>query len=133
MTKEARTKKSSLKPASDRRRTKTNRRRSYRAELHIPVTVRWSAGGAVQEETTRTEIVNAQGCLVSLKAPLDVGEQVELVDIGGHKARPGRVVWRGSTRRAARGLVGIALQAPDHKIWGQEYAKFLLWLSLEAG
>lgn len=79
-----------LKPIPDRRRTPTERRRSLRAECQVPVVVKWVVKGrGPQEEATETKIVNAHGCLVTLKAVVIEGMNVELVNLQDARGSPG--------------------------------------------
>ncbi|HKZ52748.1 MAG TPA: hypothetical protein VJ085_05655 [Candidatus Acidoferrales bacterium] len=120
-----------LKPVADRRRKPTQRRRSFRAQLLVPVTVKWRAKGNLQEEVTNTKTVNAHGCLVLLRAPVYEGLGIELVNLDSNKAGAGRVVWCGSVEPDGRTQVGIELENPDPRFWGEQYVEFLLWLALQ--
>jgi hypothetical protein len=125
--------KAPLKPVPDRRRQPTQRRRSFRAQLLVPVAVKWRAQGHVQEEITNTRTVNAHGCLVLLRAPVYEGLGIELVNLDSHKAGRGRVVWCASVELDGRTQVGIELENPDPHFWGEQYVEFLLWLAMQPG
>jgi len=125
--------KAPLKPASDRRRQPTQRRRSFRAQLLVPVAVKWRAQGNLQEEVTNTKTVNAHGCLVLLRAPVYEGLGIELVILDSRRADRGRVVWCGAVEPDGRTQVGIELENPDPRFWGEQYVEFLLWLAMQPG
>ncbi len=125
--------KAPLKRVSDRRKQPTQRRRSFRAQLLVPVAVKWRAQGNVQEEVTNTRTVNAHGCLVLLRAPVYEGLGIELVNLDSHKTSRGRVVWCGSVELDGRTQVGIELENSDPHFWGEQYVEFLLWLAMQTG
>jgi len=62
--------------------TKTNRRRSQRAILSLPITVR-SEGGppdAAFEESTQTLVVNAHGALIAIAGKVEKGQKLRLTN-----------------------------------------------------
>jgi len=119
---------SPLKPVPDRRKAPSPRRRSVRAELEVPVVVRLTAkDGSPQEEATHTKVVNAHGCLLLLKAVVVEGLSIELINPDTNEVRRGRVVFCGAVDSAGRTQVGVELEDPDPKFWGQRYVDFLLW------
>lgn len=121
-----------LKPVPDRRRTPTPRRRSTRAELQVPVMIKWVAqDGSSKEETTETKVVNARGCLLLLKGAVSEGVDVEIINRDSNEARKGRVVWSGEAIAVGRNRIGIELEDPDPRFWGNRYVDFLLWTTLE--
>lgn len=103
------------------------RRRSPRREIQIPVRVRWIADdGSRREEVTKTQVVNAHGCLLLLRAALWVGTEVELVNLSSQAVRRGKVAWGGEVSSDGRNKVGIELDEPDPHFWGPQYEDTLL-------
>jgi hypothetical protein len=108
------------------------KRRSIRAELRIPVTLRWKASdGSAVEERTETRVVNAHGCLLLLKAPVFQGQRIDVVNRNTGNAHGGRVVWCGAIEADGRTQVGVELDAPDFQFWGEQYTAFLQWAALQ--
>lgn len=112
-------------------RAVSEQRRSIRAELKVPLLVRWAGpGGAAKQETRETRVVNAHGCLLLLKAPVFEGMTLELVNRNTNAVHPGRVVCCGAIEPDGRTQVGVELDRPDDGFWGEQYVDFLRWLAL---
>lgn len=123
-----------IRPVPDRRHTPAPRRRSIRAEYQVPVVVKWVAQDrTAKEETTETKVVNAHGCLLSLKAPVTEGQTVELVNRSTKNARRSRVIFCGRVGADGRTEVAVELDHPDPRFWGERYVDFLLWMALQPG
>lgn len=119
-----------LKPVPDRRQAPTARRRSERAECEVAVVVKWAAkDGSQKDEVTKTKVVNAHGCLLTLKVSLLEGTPVELVNQQSREARTGHVAWCGSVGPDGRTQVAIELADSDPKFWGQKYTDFMVWVA----
>lgn len=117
-----------LDPVYDRRRGISQRRRTARALLRVPMVIKWIAkDGSPQEETAETKIVNAHGALFLLKANLCEDMDVELLNLETNQQRKGKVVWCGSVERDGRNNIGIEFQTVDPKFWGDRYVDYLLW------
>lgn len=114
------TERSAPKPAPDRRR-------SMRVDCRVPVVVKWVApNGSAHEEATETMVINAHGCFLSLKAAVIEGINVELVNPATNAVRNGRVIWCGEAGVGGTNNIGIELENPDPKFWGQKYDDSLL-------
>ena len=71
----------------------SNRRRSERVMLQVPVIVRTQTRqGDVLEEETRTEVVNAHGGLMKLKMELLAGQPIVLINARSKMEQSCRVV-----------------------------------------
>lgn len=115
-------------------RLEREKRRSLRAELKVPLLVRWrTTNGSDREEPAKTKIINAHGCLALMKTPLAERTEVELVNRNTGVVRRGQVVWCGAIEPDGRTQIGIELELPDLKFWGDQYAEYLMWASLAAG
>lgn len=94
-------------------------RRSARVLLVIPVEVAWTTPSGVRvQEHAETEIVNAHGALLRLKARLPRGAAVELTRARTHEKTQARVVF--TSEHGADGLfrAGVELAVPGEKFWG---------------
>lgn len=95
------------------------RRRSQRVLLVIPLEVAWtSASGVRVLEHAETEIVNAHGALMRMKAKLPRGTQVELSRPKTQEKVPARVVFIGQEGSDGLWRAGVEFPAPNEKFWG---------------
>lgn len=103
---------SALSPGSERRR-------SPRVLLVIPVEVAWKSPSGVRiQEHAETEIVNAHGALLRLKARLPKGAIVELTRPRTHDKAQGRVVFTSDSAPDGLCRAGVELSVPSGKFWG---------------
>lgn len=115
------------KSLTDRRQAPSPRRRSVRIELQIPVVVRWlTKTGSTLEEATETQVVNAHGCTVTLKAVMFEGTPVEVFNRDTNGVRKGRIVCCGAAPDG-RNQASIELAEPDPKFWGTRYEALCPW------
>jgi len=84
-----------------------DRRRSQRVQIVMPVIVRGTSGGQPFQENTSTVMVNANGCMLMLKASVLKGHQVSLVNPATTEELPCRVVFHG---RRAEGKTEVGLE-----------------------
>ena len=110
---------SSAKEKSERVPTGTEHRRSQRVLLAIPVNVAWAgrSGDRVEEEAL-TEIVNAHGALLRMKAPVAVGTEVEVTHGHTKKITKAVVVYTEEPEKGKRAGVGLELEAASQQFWG---------------
>jgi hypothetical protein len=74
----------------------SERRRSQRVFLSLPVLVRGAASGPPSfEEETRTLVVNAHGALIILANRVEVGEKLRLKNLKSGEERPCEVAYVG--------------------------------------
>lgn len=85
----------------------SERRRSQRVQIIMPVLVRGVSGGQKFEEEASTVMVNANGCMLMLKAPVVKAQQVSLVNPATTEELPCRVVFLG---RKAEGKTEVGLE-----------------------
>lgn len=104
----------------------SERRRSLRAELKIPIVIRWNTQEGTREEHTETMVINANGCLVLAKGPASEGLDVDVANEISGEVRKGKVVYCGKMEPEGRTHVGIELYSPNPKFWGSEYVDFVL-------
>ena len=97
----------------------SERRRSPRVLLVIPVEVAWKSSSGVRiQEHAETEIVNAYGALLRLKARLPNGAIVELTRPRTHDKTQGRVVFTSDSAPDGLFRAGIELSVPSGEFWG---------------
>lgn len=96
----------------------SNRRRTRRVKIAIPVTVRIPKPNAsFYEETTETIVVNAHGCLAFLAVPLAPGQQVRIINPKSSEEQECAVVWIGQFNEGKR-EVGLEFSEPAPRFWG---------------
>lgn len=92
-------------------------RSSERLPLHVPVVLYgWTRNQGSFQEETATLLVNASGALVTLKANIDVGETVFLINRASREEQEVRVVYIEQIPED-RTLVGVALKHPSAQFW----------------
>ena len=75
----------------------SERRRSLRLQITMPVIVRAQVGNAPVEETTHTVAVNANGCMVRLSARLARSQQVSIINPKTAEELPCKVTYVGQS------------------------------------
>lgn len=98
----------------------SDRRRSQRILLVIPVEISWASREGVRvREHAETEVVNAQGGLLRLKTriPANVGE-VEITRPQTHQKAKGRVISVSAPGPDRLVRVGVELAVPAQEFWG---------------
>ncbi len=106
-------------PLADTTDPGAERRRSQRVLLVIPLEVAWtSASGVRVLEHAETEIVNAHGALLRMKAKLPRGAQVELNRPTTHEKVQARVVFLGQEGTDGLWRAGVEFTEPNVTFWG---------------
>jgi hypothetical protein len=85
----------------------SERRRSQRVQIIMPLIVRGTTGSNKFEEEASTVMVNANGCMLMLKAPVVKAQQVSIVNPATTEELPCRVVFLG---RKAEGKTEVGLE-----------------------
>ena len=99
--------------------TQTERRRSQRVHLAIPVEVRWTQeDGAPVNEHAETEVLNAHGALLRMKPHFPLPIDLHLSRPRTRLSTQARVV--GFREPTLKGLLGVAVElaAPSQTFWG---------------
>jgi hypothetical protein len=96
--------------------TGARRRRSKRIHIAIPVVVRATSEALPVNESTRTLLVNAHGCLVTLAARLETGQQVYLVNPATKEEALCTVTFLGKKEGEAA-EVGLEFKQPSPFFW----------------
>ncbi len=100
----------------------TERRRSQRVRLAIPVEVGWTQeDGARVNEHAETEVLNAHGALLRMKPHFPIPIDVELSRPRTRLSTQARVV--GFREPTPKGLLGVAVElaAPSQTFWGVNF------------
>lgn len=94
------------------------RRCSPRVELSVPVYVYGHSGEAREpfHEETTSIVVNANGALVALASPVQLGQRLLLTNAGTREERQCRVVHFGAVK-APHALVAVAFSEPSPDFW----------------
>ena len=86
--------------------------------IDVPVTISGQLlGGAEFAETTRTGIVNAHGCLITIAAKIDPQKPAQLLHVKAGKKIPCRVVYRKEIP-GSRFEIGLEFATPSPTFWG---------------
>lgn len=93
-----------------------NRRRSQRVILSVPVSVTGTTPKGNFSEETKTLVVNAHGALITLKAKVAQGQQLELKSVSNPEPQSCKVVYIGPTVQGNT-QVGIEFTKPAPHFW----------------
>ncbi len=97
------------------------KRRGIRLNSRVPVAIEWQkteAGDACREEAF-TRVVGAYGCLVVLRASLELEQSLRIVNLATSESNSAVIVWKGHERPEGWEL-GIELIHPAMDFWGLE-------------
>lgn len=100
---------------------RTDLRRSQRVNAQMPVVVH----GRSQDETpfvdpTRAVVLNAHGCLITLSAPVRLGQKLVLRNVANREEQHCRVVFLGE-KQGGRTEVGLCFKSAAPRFWGLEH------------
>lgn len=102
---------------------KDERRRSPRVALEIPLRVKWTGpDGRITEEQTRTEVLNGAGARIRLKNPIEMGLEMEIVNLENKESARARVVWASEHSPPDGQRLGIEFLTPRAAFWGSQYS-----------
>ena len=93
-----------------------NRRRSQRVILSVPVTISGDSPTGAFTEETKTLVVNVHGALITLRARVLQGQQVELKSVSNPEPQACKVVYIGPTVQGQT-QVGIEFSKPAPLFW----------------
>jgi hypothetical protein len=94
----------------------SNRRRSQRVILSVPVTVSGTGIKGKFTEETKTLVVNAHGALITLAAKVSQGQLLELKSVSNPETQPCKVVYIGPTVQSQT-QVGLEFTKPAPHFW----------------
>lgn len=97
----------------------SDRRRSTRVLLVIPVDVAWTSKDGLQvQEHAETEVVSQHGAMLRMGTRLPVGVQLDLRRSASGKSSKARVVGVGNPSPDGMARVAVELMAPSDAFWG---------------
>jgi len=94
----------------------TERRRSHRVNIAMPILVRWKKAGQALEEQTLTISVNAHGCMFRLKTQVARSQEVAIVNTKTAEELPCKVTFLGQ-REGGKVEVGVEFTEPSPLFW----------------
>jgi hypothetical protein len=97
------------------------KRRGIRLNSRFPVAVEWQQTDATPacREEGFTRVVGPYGCLVVLKATLEVEQALRIVNLATSESNSAVIVWKGHERPDGWEL-GVELIHPAMDFWGLE-------------
>jgi hypothetical protein len=97
------------------------KRRGIRLNSRVPVAIEWQkteAPSACREEAF-TRVVGPYGCLLVLKASLEIEQALRIVNLTTSQSNSAVIVWKGHERPDGWEL-GVELIHPAMDFWGLE-------------
>ena len=87
----------------------------------VPVAIEWRKDDAAAtcREEAFTRVVGPYGCLVVLRASLELEQGLRIENLATHESNSAIIVWRGHERPDGWEL-GIELIHPNMSFWGLE-------------
>lgn len=96
-----------------------SQRRSQRMLLVITVTVSWrTSAGVTLRQHAATEVVNAHGALLKIKATIPVNSIVDLIRPSLNRSAKGRVVCCGTPSEDGLSRVAVEFLERNDEFWG---------------
>ena len=98
------------------------RRRTARLAAQVPMAVKWIDNrGQTREEHTRTETLSGHGALIRLKNSIELGMEIELLNLDKHEKAKAQVVWASEHSPDQGQRVGIEFLTTKAAFWGKDY------------
>ena len=94
----------------------SERRRSHRVHISMPILVRGAAAGKRFEEETHTIAVSAHGCLLRLAAGVERAQEISIVNPRTAEELPCTVTFVGQ-RDSGKIEVGLEFSEPSPLFW----------------
>lgn len=104
-----------MKPSTPVEST-SERRRSHRVNIAMPVLVRGKKGTQPFEESAQTISVNAHGCMVRLATPVARSQEIAVVNIKTAEELPCTVTFLGQ-KDNGKTEVGVEFAEPSPLFW----------------
>lgn len=105
-----------LKPPVPGTENPSDRRRTHRLQITMPVIVRGGSGAHTFQEETRTVSVNANGCMVHLGAQVTRSQPVSIVNPKTAEELPCKVTYIGQ-RDGNKTEVGLEFSEASPLFW----------------
>jgi hypothetical protein len=94
----------------------SDRRRSHRVNIAMPVLIRGKSGKQPFEEEAQTISVSAHGCMVRVATPLARNQEIAIVNIKTAEELPSTVTFIGQ-KDNAKTEVGVEFAEPSPLFW----------------
>lgn len=107
---------SDLKPPVSVPETASDRRRTHRLQITMPVIVRGGTGTHAFQEETRTVSVNANGCMVHLAAQVTRSQHISIINPKTAEELPCKVTYIGQ-RDGNKTEVGLEFSESSPLFW----------------
>jgi len=100
-------------------RNDSDRRRSSRVMLIIPVEVKWmTKDGPWVQEHADTEVVSQHGAMLKMKSRPSVGAQIEIRRPALGQSVKAKVVGMGNPSTDGMARIAVEMLAPNDTFWG---------------
>ena len=98
----------------------TEKRRSRRVQITMPVTIRGKSGTETFEEKSVTAAVSAHGCMLHLSTTLGRGEQVTIINVVTSDEQVCTVTFLGQSD-SGKAEVGLEFLKPCPQFWRMHF------------
>ena len=96
-------------------------RRSQRVHAQLPVVVQGKLTDEIPfVDPTRAVVLSAHGCLITLSAPIRLGERIILRNVASREEQDCQVVYLGE-QQGGRTEVGLRFKTAAAQFWGLEH------------
>lgn len=95
------------------------RRRSPRISTSIPIQASWTGkDDKFVEEQTHTEVFSNLGARILVKNPIEVGQEIKIINQQNQESMLGRVVWVSDYSNVKGRLAAFEFLTPAGDFWG---------------
>ena len=102
-------------------RVRFDLRRSQRVPAQLPVVAQGKLTGKTPfVDPTRAIVLSAHGCLITLSAPIRLGERIILRNVASREEQDCRVVYLGE-QQGGRTEVGLRFKTAAPQFWGLDH------------
>jgi hypothetical protein len=98
----------------------THSRSMMRLNSRVPVAIEWTQAGEQQRAQGYTLDVSPKGCLAIVPKGVDVGQDLQVINLINNQACKAVLIWRGHESRTGWEL-GLELQDPPADFWNIEF------------
>ncbi len=99
----------------------SQRRRSNRIPLEIPIYIRVQKGDSLEVEEARTRMISRYGAMVVCQQDLMIGDEIQFVKAASGQAAKAHVVWRKKSWPSRAWQMGVEFLGQEN-FWGLQWA-----------
>ncbi len=99
----------------------SQKRRSNRIPLEIPIYIRVQKGSALEEEEAQTQVISRYGAMVVCRQDLMIGDKFQLVKAASGQTAQAHVVWRKKSWPSRAWQMGVEIMGQDN-FWGLHWS-----------